>query len=69
MFRKLVRNYTNSTLIIHPVIGRNLKESDLYDSEEALGLVKAANFKPVSLGNINKFSEKGYDLGKNSHQM
>jgi hypothetical protein len=63
MLKKLARKYTHSTLVISPVIGRNLKKEDIYASEEALGLVKAADFKPVSLGSRNKYSEPGYNLG------
>ena len=66
MLKKIKRFYTHSTLVIHPVVGRKIQQSDIFDSEEALGLVKAADFKPISLGSINKFSFANFKKGEKS---
>lgn len=67
MLKKIKRFYTRSTLVIHPVVGRKIQHSDIFDSEEALGLVKAADFKPISLGSKNAYSKANFQKGKASH--
>jgi hypothetical protein len=63
MLKKIRRFYTHSTLVIHPIVGRKIQHRDIFDSEEALGLVKAADFKPISLASMNKFSKTNFKKG------
>ena len=54
------KKFGYSCMLINPVGSSILSKRDIYQAEEALGLIKALDWTVVSLGEKNVFSRENY---------